>query len=308
MFVKHFDKKGGLADQYFVSTPLWNRFYGKRKKSNFVSRRPMYIGLEVTNNAPVTYNELDTFSRSRTQITHDSYATPANYRQDLVVSWSDVKRNSSPEDMANMLKSRAANRIKSMAEAMTTALVSGDGTDNALLGFSNMISEDGTGTVQGVNAATAGLTWWASKYVNGGDVALTLKTLHKVIIEGSDGADVPTLLATDKYMASFILTSLLQPRERYSEGSTKHMANLPMVYDTPMITDPELESSGDTGGNLWALNENHMYLRVHSKDDMKRHGQVRPSNQLAYATDWTLEGQLVLTQRRKQCLGHSFTA
>ena len=306
VFVKYFDKKGGLTDQYFNSTPLWERFYGKRKKKNFVSRRPIYIGLQVTDNAPSTYGELETFTRERKQITEASYATPANYHNDLVVSWSDVKREGSPEDMVNMLKARTQNLMQSWAKTMTTALIEGAGTDDALLGFENMISEDGTGTVQGV-ASSATKTWWYNKYVNGSDAVITLPLLHKVTIEGADGQDKPTLLATDKYLASYIMTTLLQPRERYSEGSTKHMSKLPVVYDIPMITDPALETSGATSGNIWALNENHLYFLVHPKDDMKRHGQVKPNNQLAYATDWTLEGQLVLTQRRKQCLGHSFS-
>ena len=308
MYTKYFDPKGGLTDQYFSSTPLLDRFWSKRKKKSFVSRQPIYMGLEIGEQAPETYQELETFDRTRAQITKDAYATPANYHTQLVISWDDEKRNGSAQDMANLVKSRSANILKSWAKGITTALISGDGTSDAMLGFSNMFSETGIGTVQNINAASSDpdYTWWANKYINGADASIDLASLHKVCIEAADGQDKPTLLAMDKYLESYILTSLFQARERYQDGRTKHMAKLPLIYDIPSMTDPALETSGATSGNIWALNENYLYIVVHPKDDMHRHGTVRPADQLAYVTDWTAEFQLVLTQRRKQCLGHSF--
>ena len=303
VFTKYFDKKG-LVNQYFAATPLWERIYSKRQKRKFDSRRPIYIGLEVDGKTPAGYAELATFTRTRKQITQASYATPANYHEDLVVSWSDVKRNSSPQDMANMLKARTKNIMKSWSKTMTTEFLTGAGTSNTLLGIDSIVSEDGTGTVQTIVAGTD--TWWANGFVDGSDAVITLPKLHSVAIEAADGDDKPTLCVTDKYLLSYILTTLFQAKERYTDGTTKHASKVPLIYDIPTMTDEALETSGATSGNIWMLNENYLYFLVHSMDDLKRHPQVRPSNQLAYATDWTLEGQMVCTKRSRQCLGHSF--
>ena len=125
-------------------------------------------------------------------------------------------------------------------------------------------------------------------------------------IEAADGDDKPTLIATDKYLLSYILTTLFQAKERYTDGTTKHASKVPLIYDIPTLTDSALETSGATSGNLWALNEKYLYLLVHPQDDLLRGPTVSPSNQMSFVTDWTLEAQMVCTKRSRQCLGHSF--
>jgi len=298
-----FDMKNGLSDNYFNATQVLARARSKQKKQMFVSGQPIYFPVEMAGGTAEVYAEGATFNRQRKEVMHYGYVQPVSYRAELSITWGDEKRARSKEDMVGILKAKAANALKTLARTMTTDYLTGSTT--GLIGLStNVHAGTVTGTVCGISGNT--YSWWRNKYFNENG-ALTLAGIMEAITMASDGADAPTVVITDKYLRAYAISTLLGIYERYTDGKAKQIDQLPVIYGIPIVVDAALESGDDTGGYMYFLDEDSYYLTVHSMDDLKRWPQVRPTDQFAFATDWTWEGAVICTNRRRQSVLYGAT-
>ena len=304
VLVKHFDK--GMKDNYFNATQLLTRLNGNKDKTVFVSGQPIYVAVEDKSGVAESYAEMATFDRERKQISHYAYYDPAKYRAELAISWDDEKRSDVPEDKVKLLKKKMKNALKTLAKEMTTDAISGT-TAGGIIGVQTAVHAGTPATYGNINPATSGYEYWKNKYknING---AVTLKTIMDIMTLASDGSDEPTEWWTDKFIRSYIFSSLLETKERYTEGKAKQIVSLPILYDKPVIVDAAFENGSDaTGGKLYAIDSDSFYLRVHPKDDLHRWPTIRPANQFSFVTDWTWEGQLVCDHRRRLGVGYGIT-
>jgi len=306
VMTKYFDPKP--SDNYFRSSTLleWFRKFGRKRNFGNTWRET----LETTEGISDTYAELEVLDRSRKNLVHYADYESGNYYAAMNISWDDEKRSRSPEEKVDLMKIRFKNAIKSLNRKLTSDLVSGDGTDRAMVGLETMVSEAGTTAAGGINGAVAGYEYWTNKIADL-DGNLTLPDLIEMQAACSNGNDTTDVLAMDKFITAFIWGNLLQAQERYTTGKFNMAEELKMVIGIPIINDAALEGDssfdteydgGYTGGKIYFINKDGLFLGTNSQDDMKRWPTIRPVDQFVYSTQWTYEGMLIMSERRTQGL------
>ncbi len=311
VMTKYFDPKP--ADNYFRNSTLLEWFRKNSKKRNFGNT--WRETLETTEGISDTYAELEVLDRSRKNLVHYADYESGKYYAAMNISWDDEKRSRSPEEKVDLMKIRFANAVKSLNRKLSTDIVSGDGTSRAMVGLKTMISEAGTTAAGGINGATTGYGYWTNKTTNvGGNV--TLVDLIEMQAACSSGGNSTDVLALDKYITAFIWGNLLQAQERYTTGKFNMAEELKTVIGLPMLNDSALEGDssfdieydgGYTGGNIYFIDKDGLFMGINSQDDMKRWPTQMPVDQFVYSTKWTYEGMLVMCERRTQGLLYNIT-
>jgi len=311
---KYFDPKA--TDNFFRTNVFleYLRKFSKKRKFGNTWRET----LEMNEGIGGTYGELEVTDMSRKNIAHYADYESGHYYSAMNVSWDDEKRSRSPEEKVDLMKMRSGNAVKTMQRVLTNSIMTGDGTDRAMVGLSTAISEAGTTSFGGINGATAGHTYWVNKTTAvGGNV--TLPDIIDMQAACSNGGKTTDALLLDKYIQGYIWGNLLQAQERYTTGVFNMATELKSVIGIPMITDACFEGTanttsstysydgGYTGGNIYFHDKEGLYLCINSQDDLKRWPTMMPVNQFVYSTRWTFEGMLVMNQRRTQGLLYNIT-
>ena len=304
---KYFDPKA--SDNFFRRSTMlefWRKFSKKRNFGNTWRET-----LETTEGIGDTYAELEVLDRSRKQLVHYADFESGNYYAAMNISWDDEKRSRSPEEKVDLMKVRSGNAVKTMSRKLSTDIITGDGTSRKMVGLETIIPEIGTTAMGGINGATAGYTYWVSKFNDiSGNVALTdIIDMDAAVKDGSRNTDV---ILTDKYIEAFCWGNLLQAQERYTTGKFNMAEELKQIVGIPLICDAAMEGTanttsstsdydgGYTSGRMYFINKDNLFLAINSQDDLKRWPTMRPVDQFAYSTQWTFEGMLVCNERRNQ--------
>ena len=301
VMTKYFDPKS--TDNFF-SASTWLEYARKfAKKRNFGNT--WRETLEMTEGIGGTYAELAVTDRSRAQLVHYADFDSGDYYAAMSISWKDQKRARSPEEKVDLMKVRSGNAVRTMNRNLTKDMRWGDGTSNAMVGLDTIIADSGTTEMGGINGATEGYTYWVNQTESiGGNVALS--DIINMQAATSDGNISPDVIATDKFIVAFIWANLLQAQERYTTGKFNMGEELPMVIGIPMVTDAGFEGTsaatygnGATGGDMYFINKDALFLGINSQDDMKRWPMQKPVDQFAYSTYWTFEGMWICNNRRR---------
>lgn len=293
-----------VYDQFFLSTPWLARLQKNSKVGSF--GRKVEELLETDTNNAQAYSDLDVINRQRAEIVAQAYYPAKYYEADLTISHQEDLAATSPEKKVDLLKTKKNNAMKALRKQLTTDSISGSG-GKSLVGLSTIISESTGETVGEIDSSTD--TFWEC---NQDDVSGSI-TIPKIIDFAAvcaDGPDVPTLLATDKRIWAYIWGRLLQPQERYTQGKFNMATDLPSVAGFPMLWDAGFESTyggGSTGGNIYFINENYLFMRIHKNDNFKRWPTQKPVNQFAYSTYWTITCAMVCTNRARQGVLYNVT-
>ena len=306
---KYFDPKA--TDNFFnASTFLqFMRKFAKKRPFGNTWRETLGTAAGVSGG----YAELEVLDRSRKQIVRNADWESGDYYAAMTISWKDQKRSRSPEEKVDLMKVRYATAVNSMQKDLTIDMKWGDGTktalaggaENQIVGMDTIISDSGTTACGGLNGATAGETFWVNKRVSvGGNVALT--DIIDMVAATKDGVVKTDILATDNFIEAFIWGNLLQAQERYTQGKFNMAEELKMVVGIPIVTDAVFEGSteslygdGNTGGDIYFINKEALFLAINSLDDMYRRPMIEPYNQFAFSTRWTHEHMLVCNNRRR---------
>jgi hypothetical protein len=149
----------------------------------------------------------------------------------------------------------------------------GDGTGNSgknWNGLTNLVAA--TGTVGGINRATAGNEYWRS-YVESTAGALTLAQMNTAYNTVSVGNDHPDMvLATQTLYEKY--ESLLQPQLRYTDTKTADAGFQNLLFKAAPVTyDVHCPS-----GTVFFLNSKYLSLVGHSGKWFSQTEFVRPEN------------------------------
>jgi len=292
-----------VKDNVFNSTPLLQRFRKNAKIRTYGTK--IVEPLEYAEGIGGAYNDLEVIDAQRKEVVINAEYDLKQYYAGLVVSWKDKLICQGPEDVVGLLQVKARNAEKTMSKHLTTG-ITGDGSDaKHFEGLQKLIYAGSSNTAGGLSSAT--YSWWANKTNNKSSSTLTYPDIVNMIADCSDGNDKPTLIATDKYIWAYIWANLLQPQERYTGGRYNTAEDLPSVAGIPILWDAAFESSGSTGGKMYFINENHLFLRIHKADNMKYWPYMKADNQFAFKAYWTLSGALVCNNRKRQGVIYGIT-
>ena len=294
-----------MHDNIFDSTQVLK--YYKR----FAKVRPytdtIEVPLEYVRGVGGTYLDLGILDRSRKEITQKATYYLSDSYVALTVSWRDKRNWTTPEAVVDGLQAKARNAQKTMAYNLTTMIVSGQEAITAdgyeIIGLDVIMNSTADQTLGGLT--TTNVPTWDNQTTDAESGVPQISAITEFIAKCSDGAVSPDAFITDKFIKAYIQGTALQPQERYTTGKFLMGEDLPVVVGVPMLVDAQLESSGDTGGNMYAVNKESLYMGIHSKDNMKYWPPMRPADQFAFSSYWTFAGQLLTAERRRLGVYHS---
>ena len=194
------------------------------------------------------------------------------YAASIAISGIEEAKNNGEQEIINLLEAKIMQAEESMREGFNTMFFA-DGTGNSgkdWNGLGNIV--EASGTVGGINRATAGNEYWRS-YEENTAGALTLAQMSTAYNSVSVGNDHPDMVLTtqtlfEKYEA------LLQPQLRYTDTKTADAGFQNLLFKAaPVVYDEHC-----TAGVVYFLNSKYLTLVGHSGKWFEQTAFVRPED------------------------------
>ena len=194
------------------------------------------------------------------------------YAASISISGIEEAKNNGEQEIINLLEAKIMQAEESMRESFNLMFFA-DGTGNGgkdWNGLGNLV--EASGTVGGINRATAGNEFWRS-YEENTATALTLAQMATAYNTVSVGNDHPDMILTtqtlfEKYEA------LLQPQLRYTDTKTADAGFQNLLFKAaPIVYDVHCPS-----GTMFVLNSKYLTLVGHSSKWFAQTSFVQPED------------------------------
>jgi len=262
-----------LTDNIFTARPLtyFLTDKGRIRMLNGGTKivEPLIYG---QNSTVASYSGYDTISlTAQSGITAAEYDWK-QYAASIAISGIEEAKNNGEQEIINLLEAKIMQAEESMREGFNQMFFA-DGTGNSgkdWNGLGNIV--EASGTVGGINRATAGNEYWQS-YEENTSGALTLAQMSTAYNSVSVGNDHPDMVLTtqtlfEKYEA------LLQPQLRYTDTRTADAGFQNLLFKAaPVVYDEHC-----TAGVVYFLNSKYLTLVGHSGKWFAQTEFVRPEN------------------------------
>ena len=284
-----------LTDNIFTARPL---FYAL---TNGQTIRRVSGGAKIV--APILYGTNSTASSYEAT---DAIATTAQtgisaaeynwkqYAATVTISGIEEAKNNGEAQIIDLLEGKIFQTQETIIENMNTMFY-GDGTGNSGKDWEGLASlVDSTGTVGGINQATAGNAFWASSEtaVGGAITTLAMSTMYNDV---SVGNDQPSIIITtqDAYQD---YEALLTDQIRYTDTDVADAGFQNLLFKGAPVTF----DSACTSGVMYFLNTKYLRLVGHTETWFKPTPFVRPTNTDAVYSQILCYGNLTMTNRARQ--------
>jgi len=216
------------------------------------------------------------------------------YAASIAISGIEEAKNNGDAAILNLLEAKVMQAEESLREGFNTMFF-GDGTGNSgknWNGLGNLV--EASGTVGGINRATAGNEYWRS-YEENTAGALTLAQMNTAYNSVSVGNDHPDMVLTTQTLYEKY-ESLLQPQLRYTDTKTADAGFQNLLFKAaPVVYDV-----GCTAGVMYFLNSKYLTLVGHSGKWFSQTEFVRPENLDAKYALIMCYGNLTVRNAKKQ--------
>lgn len=274
------NRSGQLADAVSNNNALLKRLQEKGHNRSLTGGSKIVEELEYGQGDMSWYSGYDTIEYTPKQL-----FTAAEYSLKLcavpvAVSGEDMLKNSGQFQMMDLFEKRIENAVKTMSNKMAEA-VYGDGTASsgkAIGGLKLLVADaPATGTVGGINRATAGNEFWRNKSTTA-DAPLTSETIRpamdKMYMSLTRGTDKPDLIITGDDMYALFEQSLTA-QQRFTDSKLAEAG-----FETLRFKGADVVCDGGQGGccpdqRMYFLNSDYLYLRSHKDRNMKVIGGER---------------------------------
>jgi len=260
-----------LTDNVFTARPL-TYFLSDKGRIRMLNGgtkivEPLIYG---QNSTVASYSGYDTISLTAQEGISAAEYEWKQYAASIAISGIEEAKNNGEQEIINLLEAKIMQAEESMREGFNQMFF-GDGTGNSgknWNGLGNIVAN--SGTVGGINRATAGNEFWRS-YVEGTAGALTLAAMSTAYNSVSVGNDHPDMVLTtqtlfEKYEA------LLQPQLRYTDTKTADAGFQNLLYKAAPVT----YDVHAPAGTVFFLNSKYLTLVGHSEKWFSQTEFVRP--------------------------------
>lgn len=263
-------RTGSLADNVSKGNALLSRLHDKGKIREISGGSKILEELEYGEGDLTWYSGYETISYTPKQL-----FTAAEYSLKLcavpvAISGEDMLKNAGHAQVMDLMSKRIDNACKTMKNKMSAAVYSdGTGSDGKEIGGLALLVADApeTGTVGGINRATAGNEFWRNKALTA-DAALTsdtiLANMDKLYMQLCRGTERPDLIVTGAGLYS-IFESALTPLQRFSDSKMADAGFANLKYKN---TDVLCDNGQCPDNKMYFLNTNYIYLRPHKDRNM----------------------------------------
>lgn len=216
------------------------------------------------------------------------------YAASIAISGIEEAKNNGEAAILNLLEAKVMQAEESMREGFNQMFF-GDGTGNSgknWNGLGNLV--EASGTVGGINRATAGNEYWRS-YEENTAGALTLAQMATAYNSVSVGNDHPDMVLTTQTLYEKY-ESLLQPQLRYTDTKTADAGFQNLLFKAAPVT----YDTHCTAGVMYFLNSKYLTLVGHSGKWFSQTEFVRPENLDAKYALIMCYGNLTCRNAKKQ--------
>jgi hypothetical protein len=255
------NEKNKAADQWSDTSAL-NKLEALGGVKRITPGATLQMTLDYRANTGADFLSTDTTatSTSKTDIltaTGPSWATlvvPTNW------SFTDEALNNGDQKV-DLLSALADNALASHDFSIETAMFAATGGTDGFATFTDLFSEDGTGTVQGIVASTE--TWWKNQFLDwntdtGATLLADYNTLYFRCAKGSSGRQPNVIIANSTLYGAYL--AALTPQQRFMDpksatsgfATVKHI-NADYIFSSVITT---------TQDSAWMFNTNDTALFV----------------------------------------------
>jgi hypothetical protein len=248
-----------LTDNVFTARPLTYFLMdkGRIRMLNGGTKivEPLIYG---TNSTVKSYSGYDSVALTAQEGISAAEYDWKQYAASIAISGIEEGKNNGEQEIINLLEAKIMQAEESMRESFNQMFF-GDGTGNSgkdWNGLGNLV--EASGTVGGINRATAGNEFWQSKEENTAG-ALTLAQMASLYNSTSVGNDHPDMILTTQTLFEKY-ESLLQPQLRYTDTKTADAGFQNLLFKAAPVTfDVHC-----TAGVMYMLNSKYLSLVGHS--------------------------------------------
>ncbi len=274
------NRSGQLADAVSNNNALLKRLQEKGHNRALSGGSKIVEELEYGQGDMSWYSGYDTIEYTPKQLFSAAEYSLKLCAVPVAVSGEDMLKNSSKFQMMDLFEKRIENAVKTMSNKMAEA-VYGDGTaanGKAIGGLKLLVADaPSTGTVGGINRATAGNEFWRNKSTTASE-ALTVETIRpamdKMYMSLNRGTDKPDMIITGNDLYSLFEQSLTA-QQRFTDSKLAESG-----FEALRFKGADVVCDGGQGGccpedRMYFLNSNYLYLRSHQDRNMKVIGGER---------------------------------
>lgn len=296
-----------LADNLTDNTALLFRLKERGRVRNFSGGRT--IVEEIAFAGPGNFQWYSGFETLDTSQTDMLTAAEYNIKQAAVavsMSGLEMLQNAGPEQVIDLAAARIEQAERELINNLSVGIYSdGTGTSGKQLGgLGLIISDDGTGTVGGINSST--YTWWANQFYDFSTEAVvagpaTIQTaMNTEYLETSRNRDHPDLIVADNTYFRYYWESLqaiqrvTNPKLAAAGFENLKFMGADVVFDGGLGGDA-------TASRMWFLNTDYLHFRPHSQRNMVPLNPDRYAvNQDAWVKLIAFAGNMTCSSRRLQ--------
>lgn len=262
-----------MTDNIFTARPLTNYLMDKGRirmlDGGTKIVEPLVYGL---NGTVGSYSGYDTISLTAQEGMSAAEYDWKQYAASIAISGIEEAKNNGEAAIINLLEAKIMQAEESMREGFNQMFFA-DGTGNSgkdWLGLGAIV--EASGTVGGINRATAGNEFWQS-YEENTAGALTLADMATAYNSVSVGNDHPDMVLTTQTLFEKY-ESLLQPQLRYTDAKTADAGFQNLLFKSAPVT----YDVHCTAGVMYFLNSKYLTLVGHSGKWFEQTDFVRPEN------------------------------
>jgi len=284
-----------LTDNVFTARPLTYFLMdkGRIRMLNGGTKivEPLIYG---QNSTVASYSGYDTLSLTAQEGISAAEYDWKQYAVSIAISGIEEAKNNGEQAVLNLLEAKVMQAEESMKEGFNTMFFA-DGTGNSgkdWNGLGNLV--ESSGTVGGINRATAGNEFWQS-YEENTAGALTLAQMTTAYNSVSVGNDHPDMVLTTQTLFEKY-ESLLTPQLRYTDTTTADAGFQNLLFKAAPVT----YDVHCTAGVVYFLNSKYLTLVGHSDKWFASTEFVRPENMDARYSLIMCYGNLTCRNAKKQ--------
>lgn len=224
----------------------------------------------------------------------------------VVASGEELRKNSGSSRIANLVKARLTNALRTFKNNFSSDIYSDGTLTNQINGLQALISDSGTGTVGGVDSSA--WTFWqnkvqsaASPLQGGGAITPSETTIESLMLplwlRLSRGDDKPDLIIADWTYFQYFHDSQ-ESLKRYTNTDKAKASFISLEYQTAdVIFDG---GSGIPDNHMYFVNTDYLELCEHKDARFTVMDEMRPHNQDAEVIPALWMGNLVCSNRELQ--------
>jgi len=263
---------------------------------------------------PLDYAENNTYQRysdwDALDISASDVISAAEYqwRQialNVVASGREMRINSGESKIIKLASGKIKNALRTFNNNFSEDLYSDGTATNQINGLQALISDLGTGTVGGINSATAGNEFWKSQIF---DLSTNSVTISASTIENSamlplwlgldrGPDDQPDLIIMDNTYYQYYEASQVSIK-RYTNASDADGGMTSIKYKGADVMFDG--NSGIPSAHAYFVNTEYLKLCVHKDADLEVMDEQRPINQDGVVTPILWMGNLTCSNRNQQ--------